>query len=256
MRHPGKAIGVIRRHGFGLASGPRLRLRAVLDGALSILEKRLGRSRPRRADHPSIDFIWNRPSPLLVLRENRVQQDWHISPTLFLNVGRPFAAGPQDVAARAAVPPSQAAALAPRLMRTVERRIGTIERTLERRIETRVVDRTLPVLHASRNRRSFEGTARHAAPASVPSASPPQPLFVRIAAPVARPEMVFARPLASAAVAGFASPTRACDSAAPPRSAAPATPQAPEMRLERITTEVVRALDARLIAWRERMGRS
>jgi hypothetical protein len=32
-------------------------------------------------------------------------------------------------------------------------------------------------------------------------------------------------------------------------------PVAPPLPIDRITTEVVRALDSRLIAWRERMGR-
>jgi hypothetical protein len=72
------------------------------------------------------------------------------------------------------------------------------------------------------------------------------------------PEMALARAAKSTAAAEPETPARQAAAAAPAASrSAPATPTvAPPVPIERITTEVVRALDARIIAWRERMGRT
>jgi hypothetical protein len=239
-----RAIGVIRQHTFGLAAGPRPRLRAVLGRVLLALDERLGRSRVRRGHHP-IDFIWHRPSPLVLLRENRIHQGWNLSATVILNAAGTVAARASGVAARTvARPPSAIAAPVPRLTMMVERRI-----------ETRVVDRTATVFRASMIRRPLDD-ARPATRGAAPS--PRHLLAVRTDAPVTRSEMVVAKAAVSAPAATPATPTRSADSAVPPlsRSTERSIPPAAAAPLERITAEVIRALDARVIAWRERMGRS
>jgi hypothetical protein len=238
-----RSIGVIRRHASIFAASPRPRLRAALGRALRTLEERLGRSRVRRGDHP-IDFTWNRPSPLVLLRENRRQEHWRISAALLLNVASPPGGHTDDVPVRAAAPRAHATAIVPRLTRI-----------LEERTETRIVEWTRPVLGASANRSAVQVSNPVASMAATPP--PSQPLVMRADVPIARPEMIVVRSPMAAAVPASPGSARVIDSAGPvPRPVAGPTPPAPALQIERITTEVIRALDARLIARRERMGRS
>ena len=220
---------------------PERPLNRVLDRALESLAERLGRFRARPAGE-AVDFFWNRPSPRVVVRENDVQQHVHVSPTVLVNVSRPIAASSAEGAPATVQPAERVPA-------------SMLLRTLERRVETRVVDRSISVLRQTIDRRHTTESGRVPPPAADERA--PLQLVVRTDAPVARTEMVFVRTPSSPA---DAEPARRSDSASPgaaPRNpASPPLPQAPALRMDRITAEVIRALDARLIAQRERMGRS
>lgn len=226
---------------------------------MSALEQRARGLRPQTSDHP-IDLIWRRSSPLSVLRETRIQQAWQISPTVLVNVGRTVGARPNVAVVQTVAPRSPPLAPAPRLVTTVERRV-----------ETRILERRLPVLDATVIRRSPERAPEPAAsvqrpPAGAPGrtapvlVSPPvaaRPPSVRTDRPAPRAEMVVRQPPAPVAVPPPAGSTRALDAVARSAEPPPAAlrTSAPQIGIERITSEVVRALDARLIAWRERMGR-
>lgn len=241
---PVRSIGVIRPHVPAWTPGPRRHLTRALDRALESLAERLRRFRPGSADEDeAVDFFWNRPAPRLLVRQDQVRQEWHFSPTVLVNLSRPLAISPPDMTAAEPSKTSRIALPAPVLMRT-----------LERRLETRVLDRTLSVLRETTGRRPPEQPARTSETSAVP---PPQHLVVRTDAPVVRTEMVFARTPAAPAAAEPGTSAAAAQNAAQVRqSPPPSPPQAPPLRLERITAEVIRALDARGIARRERMGRS
>lgn len=238
-----RSIGVIRPHVFTRALGPRRPLNRALDRALATLAERLGRFRLMPADE-AVDFFWNRPTPRLLVREHQVRQDWHFSPTVLMNLSRPLAASSRDETAPQPVKPARTALPSPVLMRTIERRI-----------ETRVLDRTITILRQTIDRRRPEPPARTSPPAAVPVPAPQ--MVVRTDAPVVRTEMVFVRtPPPPAAQNPVVSPASTHATAPLQTAAPPSPPQAPQLRLERITAEVIRALDARVIARRERMGRS
>lgn len=226
---------------------------------MSALEQRARSLRPQTSDHP-IELIWRRPSPLSVLRETRIQQAWHLSPTVLVHVGRTVGPPPKVTVVQTMAPRSPP--------RTPVLRLVT---TVERRVETTILERRQPVLDTSVVRRSPERAPEPAAsvqrpPAGAPGrtapvlVSPPvaaRPPSVRTDRPAPRAEMIVRQPPSPVAVPPSTGSTRAPDAAAwsaEPPAAAPRT-RAPEIGIERITSEVVRALDARLIAWRERMGR-
>ena len=240
---PARSIGVIRPHVCaGDRSAARRRpLNRVLERALGTLAERLERFRLTPAGE-TVDFFWNRPAPRLPARAHQVQHDWHFSPTILVNVARPLAASdgaaasPQPVKVARTAPPSPV-------------RIRTIER-----IETRILDRTNTVLHPTIDRCRPDAAPR-TSPAAGPVAAPQ--IVVRIDAPVVGAEMVVVRSLPPPEVPNPVVTPSTQSVAALQKSGSPAPP-APSsaLRLERITTEVIRALDARDIARRERMGRS
>ena len=227
---------------------------------MSALEKRARGLRPQTSDHP-IEIIWRRPSPLSVLRETRIQQAWHLSPTVLVNVGRTVGSRPNIAVVQTVAPRSPPLAPALRLVTTVDRRV-----------ETTLVERRLPVLDAAVIRRSPERAPEPAAmvrrphssapgpaaPALTPLPVAPRPPLVRTDRPAPRAEMVVRQTPVPVAVPPSTGSTRAPDAVArsAEQAAAALRAPAPEIGIERITAEVVRALDARLIAWRERMGRS
>ncbi len=110
-----------------------------------------------------------------------------------------------------------------------------------------------------------EPAAGPPAPQAGPAAVAPRPGVERAAprtvpAALAPASMVLARPAAAAlpALPAGAPGTlaRTAPGAAPvPGVAPPPPPRADPVQLERLTDQVVRALDHRLVAWRERMGR-
>jgi hypothetical protein len=131
---------------------------------------------------------------------------------------------------------------------------------IEHRLEMRVVGRALAALTDS-VRRPSDAAAPDPTPAST---APPRVARAQargpqtsIDMPAASPEMTLARAPRSPAVSNAA---RAPDGAVAASTARPpaatGSVQVPPIAIDRITTEVVRALDARVIAWRERMGRS
>jgi hypothetical protein len=206
------------------------------------LAERLRRFRLSPADE-AVDFFWNRPTPRLQRLEQQVRQDWHFSPTILVNVSQPLAASSRDQTAPQPLMLAQTALPSPLLMRTVERQI-----------ENRVLDRT-SILRQTISPLRREPPARTSPPAARPVPAPQ--IVVRTDAPVVRTDMVFVRtppppvvpnPVVSAALTHGAGPLQ--------KSAPPSSALSPALRLERITAEVIRALDARDVARRERMGRS
>lgn len=244
----GADFRVVRAHASPLAAGPRPRLRPALEDALSGVDERLG-GRGRIVDDHAMELVWGRRAPLAVLRETRVHASWQVSPSVIVNIdGR--AAAP-SAASQLRVAPERAA-VAPAPMRLV---------TIERQLETRVVGRALAALTESA-RRPANGTG--SASTRVPTVAP-QAARVRarvadapIDARTPPAEMSIARPPRMPVVATAAGAASGLAAAIPaPRSpAVVATPVAPPLPIDRITTEVVRALDSRFIAWRERMGRT
>src|SRR5687768_4679618 len=106
----------------------------ALEAAVSALEKRPRGLRPRTAN-PPIELIWCRPSPLSVLRETRIQQAWHLSPTVLVHVGRTAGPPPKVTVVQTMAPRSPPRAPVLRLVTTVERRV-----------ETTILERRQPVL--------------------------------------------------------------------------------------------------------------
>jgi len=243
---PARSIGVIRPQVFAGATSATARRRPLnraLDRALGTLAQRLERFRLTPADE-SVDFFWNRPAPRLPGREHQVRNEWHFSPTILVDVPQFLAASSRDAAAPQPVKLGRSALPSPVLMRTIERQI-----------EIRVFDRTNTVLRPTLDRRRPEASARTFSPAAGPVAA--SRIVVRTDAPVVRTEMVVVRSVPRPEAPNPVVSPSTHDAAALQKSASPspATPAA-ALRLERITTEVIRALDARDIARRERMGRS
>jgi len=240
-------VGVTRPHVSTLGVGPRPRLRPALEGAVSDVDERLG-ERGRIVDDRPIEFVWGRRAPLTVLRETRVHASWHVSPSVVVQIdGRRKAAPAEsrghDVAVRVPAPPPAPMRLA----------------TIERRIEMRVVGRALGELTEAARRPVEVVTAAPAATAAPPQLlRGPAPRRPLLAAPAPAPAMTLARSPSGVAAAGPAAngavPIVAATGATHPPAAVASPPAAP-LPIDRITTEVVRALDARVIAWRERMGR-
>lgn len=198
----------------------------------------------RRVSARPLDFSWLRTSPLVVLRDRAVHQDLHVTAALRVAWNRTVSAPGVPLTTMAmAIHPGP---IAPRLESIVERH----------HLETRIVERP-----AQPTPPAPATAAPLARPPAIAPISPPAPqgaavpLAVRREALGPRPEMIVARPSqAAAAVAPPASPLRETEGR--PRASAPlaTNPAVAELRIDRITTEVVRALDARLLAFRERMG--
>jgi len=242
----GHAIGVVRPHAPQLVPGPRPRLRPALERAVSAVEERLGGRSRIIGSHP-IELVWGRLSPMTVLRDTRVQPSWHVSSSLVVHVNG-------GSIAPSAEPPAREVSV--RDAATLPMRLATIER----RIETRVVGRALAALTDSA-RQPF---AEHDVVPTSATAASPEPVLVRARVPDASiqarlppPEMAVARLHRSPSVATTTPPSAPALAASPThRSSTLATaPAVPPLPIDRITTEVVRALDSRFIAWRERMGR-
>jgi len=241
------AFRVVHAHASPLAAGPRPRLRPALEDAVSAVDERLG-GRGRIVDDHAMELVWGRRSPLTMLRETRVQASWQMSPSVVVHINGRAAAPP--AASQARVAPARAA-VAPAPMRLV---------TIERQLETRVVGRALAALTESARR---PADATGSASARVPTVAPhaarvrarvaDAPIDMRVAPPemaVARSPRMPAGVTADTAASGLAAAIPARRS-----PAVVAAPVAAPLSIDRITTEVVRALDSRLIAWRERMGR-
>jgi hypothetical protein len=243
----GAAFCVMRSHTSPLAVGPRPRLRPALEDAVAAVDERLG-GRGRIVEGHALQFVWERRSPLTVLRETRVQASWQVSPSVFVRVDARAAASPAMAQAGAA---PQRAAAAPVPMRLV---------TVERQLETRVVGRAVAALTEAA-RRPADATGSDQAPAR-PTAQQAAGVRAQVAhAPIAMrvppPEMAVARSprLPSVATTAAAATGPAAAALPAPRPPTVGTATGTALPIDRITTEVVRALDSRFIAWRERMGR-
>jgi hypothetical protein len=226
--------------------GPRRRpLRIALGSALSARQRRFLGLRARGAA-PALEFVLKSSLALRFLRRTELRQHLHLHPSLQVLVRESVERSPS--AEPRVVQPGVGAAL-PRSAPTM-----LLVRTVQSRLVERASPMPIPVVERVLHR--FTQTVL------------PPPAGARSAEPVMAVRQVLQRsqPLEmTVRVVGGARRTPAAE-AAPPAASPPAfgrerpgsLPQqaANGMPIERITEQVVRALDARMVAWRERMGRS
>lgn len=133
-----------------------------------------------------------------------------------------------------------------RLERVIENRHAMVERVVERRTEARLVERERQALRLVERGARTEDSRIAAQAASRAIARPPAPL----AAAPPPPEMTLNRPPKPVAPEQQAAPREAR-----PPFAFPRTPTPPAVDVNRLTDSVMRQIDRRLEAQRERMWR-
>ena len=217
-------------------------------GTLRALRLNLVGARTSNEDIGGLEMIGLQRPPRL---QQRVEMHhWHLTQRLDVRISTSILG---SVRATTPAPPPAPRAGAP------ASRPPMVASMLEKRIETvltRHARSIVETLVASRARVAPTGMAAgtlSVAPTvargatSVPTAPPVPPV----------PQMILTRPGRTAGIGPEARPDSAPVAGEPERPARPAppAPRVPDLQVERIADQVVRALDHRMVAWRERMGR-
>lgn len=219
----------------------RTTLRTATGQGVAALWARFDRFTRRVSERP-MELAWHRPTPLVVVRDRTSRSEMTMNVTASLRL-----AWNQTVLGREpATPPPAVTVMRPAVV------MPRLETRIERdRLESRIVPSATPapppppVLPVA--------AERPTTPAVPPITAPPVPP-TRLVMPAPRVAMILAPAAQTVAANAVAAATRTVDARGqtPAQHASASVP--PELRIDRITTEVVRVLDSRLLAFRERMG--
>lgn len=246
-------IGAIRPFhplGASLRALPRLRLCLVGQSASD--------GRPWNGS-PEIERVWLRRQPWMALRPLEIRHAWYSSPRVSVGISLAISSASPATAASApraasplASPLVAASSLNPMFETTIARRTHEV---LEMTVARHTHESLEMVLRHQELVRSI-GPVAVAGGRSVPAAT-------RASAAISAPPppshpMILPVPKRPAAVEAHLRPERQPDAgspAVPARTPSRQDVRLPDHQIERITDQVIRTLDHRLIAWRERMGR-
>jgi hypothetical protein len=195
-------------------------------------------------------MVWLRGSPVVLLRTVDAYHSWYLSPCLNVSLA---------TSTLGSISAMGAASLPSPLAAPSTTRLAGAASMMERRIETAITKHTRSLLETLVTRRE-RVSSMGLAPAAVLSSSISAP-FPALAPPAtppsSSPRMVVSHPQRPPRREEGIRPDHAREARAPERSAHSQTPaRTADLQIERIADQVVRTLDHRLIAWRERMGRS
>src|SRR5688572_14982746 len=201
-------------------------------------------------DVPESPMVWLQRAPVVLLRTVDARHSWHLSPRVNVYLAT-STSGSVSAMGAASLPSPLAAPGAARLAGAVS--------MMERRIETASTRHTRSLLETLVTRRERLSSIGPVPAASLSSqvAAPPPALAPPAIPPSSSPRMVVSQPQRLPGREEGTRPDHAHETRAPHRSAhSQPTARTADLQIERIADQVVRTLDHRLIAWRERMGRS
>jgi hypothetical protein len=201
-------------------------------------------------DVPESPMVWLQRAPVVLLRTVDARHSWHLAPRVNLYLAT-STLGSIAAMAAASLPSPLAASSATG--------VAGAASMMERRIETAFTRHTRSLLETLVTRRERVSSIGEisAAPLSSPVAAPVPAIAPPGIPPSSSPRRVVSHPHRLPGREEGTRPDHARETRAPERSA-PSQPTArtADLQIERIADQVVRTLDHRLIAWRERMGRS
>jgi len=201
-------------------------------------------------DVPESPMVWLQRAPVVLLRTVDARHSWHLSAGV--NVYLATSTSGSISAMGAASLPSPLAAPG-------ETRLAGAASMMERRIETALTRHTRSLLETLLTRRErVSSTGPVSAASWSSSAAAPLPgLAPPALPPSSSPPMVVSHPPRLPGREEGTRPDHLRETRASERSAHSQPPaRTADPQIERIADQVVRTLDHRLIAWRERMGRS
>jgi hypothetical protein len=241
-------FGVIRAQ-RPLGSG----VRTLRDLRLTLVAKKT----PSR-DAPGPEMVWLRRPSWVLLRRVETHHAWHLSPLLSFPLSMSLRSFPLSMSIVGVTRASSAAASSVAVATTPADVVRESTQIVARGLETVMTRHTRSLLETLVARRERVPSIGPVSAACLPAPLAPRPRALAADAPApSSPRMVLSHAQRSTAGEGETRPGHTHQSRGPEPTRAPQpAPRVPDLQIERIADQVVRALDHRLIAWRERMGRS